>query len=30
LIAGWPDDVRDHASRLAERAFRRDPPVRAG
>jgi uncharacterized protein len=28
LIAGWPDDVRDHVSRLAERAFRRDPPVR--
>jgi uncharacterized protein len=30
LIAGWPADVRDHVSRLAERAFRRDPPVRAG
>ena len=30
LIAGWPDDVRDHASRLAERGFHRDPPVRAG
>jgi uncharacterized protein len=29
LIAGWPADVRDHASQLAERAFRRDPP-RAG
>jgi hypothetical protein len=30
LIAGWPTDVRDHVSRLAERAFRRDPPLRAG
>jgi hypothetical protein len=30
LIAGWPADVRDHASRLAEGAFRREPPVRAG
>ena len=30
LIAGWPADVRDHASRLAERAFRRDPPPGAG
>jgi uncharacterized protein len=30
LIAGWPADVRDHVSRLAERAFRRDPPVRVG
>jgi hypothetical protein len=30
LIAGWPADVRDHASQLAERAFRRDPPARAG
>jgi uncharacterized protein len=27
LIAGWPADVRDHASQLAERAFRRGPPV---
>jgi hypothetical protein len=27
LIAGWPTDVRDHVARLAERAFRRDPPV---
>ena len=27
LIAGWPADVRDHVARLAERAFRRDPPV---
>jgi uncharacterized protein len=24
LIAEWPADVRDHASRLAERAFRRE------
>jgi hypothetical protein len=23
LIAEWPADVRDHVSRLAERAFRR-------
>jgi hypothetical protein len=30
LIAGWPDDVRDHASKLAERAFRHEPPARAG
>jgi uncharacterized protein len=30
LIAGWPADVRDHASRLGERAFHRDPPPRAG
>jgi hypothetical protein len=30
LIAGWPADVRDHASRLAERAYRRDVPARAG
>jgi hypothetical protein len=30
LTAGWPADVRDHASRLAERAFRRDLPARAG
>jgi hypothetical protein len=28
LIAGWPTDVRDHSSMLAERAFRRD--LRAG
>jgi len=27
LIAGWPADVRDHVLTLAERAFRRDPPV---
>jgi hypothetical protein len=25
LIAGWPADVRDHAARLAERAFHRQP-----
>src|SRR3984957_17784174 len=30
LIAGWPADVRDHVSTLAERAFRRDPPAHAG
>jgi hypothetical protein len=30
LIAGWPADVRDHAARLAERAFRRDRQARAG
>jgi uncharacterized protein len=30
LIAGWPADVRDHSARLAERAFRRDVPARAG
>jgi hypothetical protein len=25
LIAGWPADVRDHAAKLAERAFPRQP-----
>jgi len=30
LIAGWPADVRDHASQLAERAFRRGVPARTG
>jgi uncharacterized protein len=30
LIAGWPADVRAHASRLAARAFQREPPARAG
>ena len=30
LIAEWPADVRDHASRLAERGFHREPPARAG
>jgi uncharacterized protein len=30
LIAQWPQDVRDHASMLAECAFRRDPPPRTG
>jgi hypothetical protein len=28
--AGWPADVRGHAARLAERAFRREPAARAG
>ena len=27
LIAGWPADVRDHAARLAERAFRSQAPA---
>jgi hypothetical protein len=30
LIAGWPTDVHDHVSQLAERAFRREPPARTG
>ena len=30
LIAEWPTDVRDHASRLAARAFEREPQTRAG
>jgi hypothetical protein len=30
LIAEWPADVRDHAARLAERAFDREAPGRAG
>jgi uncharacterized protein len=30
LIAEWPADVRNHASALAERAFRHDPQARAG
>jgi uncharacterized protein len=30
LIAEWPADVRRHAAKLAERAFDRDPPARAG
>ena len=31
LIAEWPDDIRAHTSRLAERAFRSAPlPVAAG
>lgn len=25
LIAGWPADIRDHAAKLAERAFHRPP-----
>jgi uncharacterized protein len=27
LIADWPADIRAHAAKLAERAFRRAPPV---
>jgi hypothetical protein len=30
LIADWPADVRDHAARLAEMAFVREPQARAG
>ena len=30
LIAEWPTDVRDHAARLAERAFDREPQARTG
>jgi hypothetical protein len=30
LIAGWPQDVRDHALRLAERAFQRHIQPAAG
>jgi hypothetical protein len=30
LIAAWPADVRDHISTLAEWAFHREPPPRAG
>jgi hypothetical protein len=30
LIAGWPADVRSHASKLAEWAFDREPTARAG
>ena len=30
LIAEWPEDVRDHASMLAESAFRREPQARTG
>jgi hypothetical protein len=30
LIAGWPADVRDHAAKLAERAFRREPALGGG
>ncbi len=30
LIVGWPEDVRSHASRLANRAFDREPAARAG
>jgi uncharacterized protein len=30
LIAEWPADVRNHASTLAQRAFRQHPQARAG
>jgi uncharacterized protein len=30
LITGWPVDVRNHAARLAEAAFQREPLARAG
>jgi uncharacterized protein len=30
LIADWPADIRNHAAKLAERAFRREPPQAAG
>jgi len=30
LIAEWPQDVRDHTAKLAERAFLREPRARAG
>ncbi len=30
LIAEWPADIRDHASRLAKRAFHREPQACAG
>ena len=30
LIAEWPADIRDHALRLAMRAFHRAPPASAG
>jgi uncharacterized protein len=30
LIAGWPADIRNYASRLAEKAFDREPAARAG
>ena len=30
LIAGWPQDVRDHVLRLAERAFQRHIQPSAG
>jgi uncharacterized protein len=30
LIAGWPADVRDHASRLAAKAFHREPAAGTG
>jgi hypothetical protein len=30
LIADWPADVRDHAAKLAERAFRSEVRTRPG
>jgi hypothetical protein len=30
LIADWPADIRKHALRLAERAFKAEPQARAG
>jgi hypothetical protein len=30
LIAGWPGDIRDHTVKLADPAFRRQPPAHAG
>jgi hypothetical protein len=30
LIADWPADIRAHAAKLAERAFRREPVSAAG
>jgi hypothetical protein len=30
LIVEWPTDIRDHAASLAESAFGREPPARAG
>lgn len=30
LIAEWPTDVREHTARLAEKAFAREGPARAG
>jgi hypothetical protein len=30
LIADWPPDIRAHAVKLAERAFRREPASAAG
>ena len=30
LIAEWPADIRKHAAKFAERAFKGEPPTRAG